>query len=233
MKWHYLSAVAFVGTLSISTSSHAQFVTYNSQATFLAAIMNPGVDTFAGFNTASETATPITRTAGVYGYIAFVTGVENFFGAGTVRNPSLSTSNSADAITFSDFTGGVGAVGGNFFTTNVDGAFESGDIIVTYTDASGARSTTLRAPTPSSFFGVVSLSRKISSLSVSAVQPANDFLFPAIDNLTLAQTIVPEPETYALLTTGLLGIGFAARRRRPLRPRSPRDERRYQTDSAG
>ena len=219
MRWHYLSAVALVGTLSISTSLYAQFVTYNSQATFLAAIMNPGVDTFAGFSTTGTTASPISRTAGVYGYTASVTAREDFFGAGTVGNPSLSTNNATDAVTFSDFTGNVGAVGGNFFTTNVEGAFESGGIIVTYTDASGARSTTLSGPTPSSFFGVVSMSRTISSLSVSAVQPAEKFLFPAIDNLTLARTIVPEPDTYALLTTGLLGIGAATRRRRPSQPR--------------
>ena len=65
MRWSYLSAMAFVGTFCISTSSHAQFVTYNNQATFLAAIMNPGVDTFAGFSTIDATATPITRTAGM------------------------------------------------------------------------------------------------------------------------------------------------------------------------
>ncbi len=217
MRLQHLSVLALVATLSSPSTARAQFVTYTSQASFLDAITNPGVDTFAGFSTTSTTASPITRAAGPYGYSASVSDNEDFFGVGSAGNPWLSTNTATDAITFAGFTGGVGAIGGNFFGTNIDGAFESGDILVTYVDATGTQSTTLRAPTVSSFFGVVSLSRAINAFTVSAVQPSEtEFLWPTVDNLTLAQTTVPEPGTYALLATGLLAIGIAGRRKRAL-----------------
>ena len=214
MRLQNLSILALVATLGSPSIAQAQFVTYTSQASFLAAITNPDVDTFAGFSTTSTTASPITRNAGPYGYAAFVTDNNEFFGVGSAGNPWLSTNTATDAMTFATFTGNVGAVGGNFFGSNIDGAFESGDILITYVDATGTQSTTLRAPTTGSFFGVVSLSRRINAFTVSAVQPVDDFLWPTVDNLTLGQTTVPEPGTYALLATGLLAIGLVTRRQR-------------------
>lgn len=229
MRLQHLSVLALVATLSSPSTAHAQFVTYSSQAAFVAAITNPGVDTFAGFSTTSSTASPIVRAAGPYGYTATVTDGGDFFGAGSAGNPWLSTNTATDLITFGSFTGGVGAVGGNFFGSNFAGAFESGDILVTYVDATGAQSTTLRAPTVGSFFGVVSLSRAINSFTVSAVQPGDNFLWPTVDNLTLGQTTVPEPGTYALLATGLLALGIATRRTRV----SVDDPTTSQADNAG
>jgi PEP-CTERM motif len=214
MRTQHLSVLALVAMLSSPSTARAQFVTYTSQASFLAAITNPGVDTFTGFSTTSTTASPIARAAGSYGYSASVSANEDFFGVGSAGNPWLSTNTATDAITFAGFTGGVGAVGGNFFGSNIAGEFESGDILVTYVDVTGTQSTTLRAPTTGTFFGVVSLSRAINAFTVSAVQPVDNFLWPTVDNLTLGQTTVPEPGTYALLATGLLAIGIATRRKR-------------------
>jgi hypothetical protein len=57
----------------------------------------------------------------------------------------------------------------------------------------------------------------MTSLVLSAVQPAAGPLWPTADNLTLATGLVaapvPEPETYALLLSGLGVLGFVARRR--------------------
>jgi hypothetical protein len=214
MRIQYFSTMALVATLGSSSIAQAQFVTYTSQASFLAAITNPSVDTFAGFSTTSTTASPITREAGPYSYTAYVTDDNEFFGVGSAGNPWLSTNTATDTMTFATFTGGVGAVGGHFFGSNIAGEYESGDLLITYVDATGTQSTTLRAPTTDSFFGVVSLSRSITTFTVSAVQPVDTFLWPTVDNLALGQTTVPEPGTYALLATGLLAIGLVTRRQR-------------------
>ncbi|QJR37720.1 PEP-CTERM sorting domain-containing protein [Gemmatimonas groenlandica] len=217
MKWHHLSAVALIVTLNTPAVARAQFVVYTNQATFLAAVTDARVDMFTGFDMINPTPSPIVRMVAPYGYTASVNNGGDFFGAGTVANPWLSTNTATDAITFADFTGGVGAVGGNFFGSNIAGAFQSGDILITYVDAVGATSTTLIAPSTSSFFGVVSQSYAITSFTVSAVQPSeSEFLWPTVDNLTLAKTTVPEPGTYALLATGLLAIGITTRRKRAL-----------------
>ena len=56
MRLQHFSILALVATLGSPSIAQAQFVTYTSQASFLAAITNPGVDTFVGFSTTSTTA---------------------------------------------------------------------------------------------------------------------------------------------------------------------------------
>ena len=49
MRWKQLWTMAVAATMAIPTIAKAQFVTYNSQDTFWAALTNYGVDTFTGF----------------------------------------------------------------------------------------------------------------------------------------------------------------------------------------
>ena len=44
-----------------------------------------------------------------------------------------------------------------------------------------------------------------------------EFIFPTVDDLTIAVSSVveiPEPETWSLLVAGIAALGFCARRRR-------------------
>ena len=220
MRWKQLWTMAVAATTAIPTIAEAQFMTYNSQVSFLAAITNPGVDTFTGFALGTA-ASPLTRSAGAYSYKASVTDDVNVFGAGTVGDPWLSIDFAPNVLTFSTFTSGVAAVGGNFFGSDADGLFQSGNIVVTYVDATGTYSQTLVAPTGDTFFGVVSLTGAMISFSIQAVQPSDEeSLWPTVDNLTLGQgtsASVPEPAPAALIITGLLAMGLVSRRRNSAR----------------
>jgi len=208
-----LRPLAVAALFCVSGASHAGLTVFTSQAAFLAAVENPGTDTFTGLSITGSTPSPINRAAGVYTYTASVS-TTSFFGAGTTANPWLSTNTATDTITFSGFSGGASAIGGNFFGSDISGLFAAGSITLTATDSLGATSTqTITGATTTSFLGFVSTGT-LSSLTVTSVQPVSGFLWPTVDNLTLAVTPVPEPETYALMLGGLGALAWVARRRR-------------------
>jgi len=201
--------------LALGTASQAAITVYTSQAAFTAATTAPGVDGFNGLSITTSTPSPLIRSAGAYGYTAAVS-TTSFFGAGTTANPWLSTNTATDSITFGSFTGSPAAIGGNFFGSDISGLFAAGDITLTATDASGSVTQTIIGATTSSFLGFVSTGT-ITSLVVLSVQPASGFLWPTVDNLTLARAavaVVPEAQTYAMMLAGLGLMGAVVRRRR-------------------
>ena len=209
-----LQALA-VAALAVSASaSHAAFtLVTNSLSAFNAATFAPGTDTFTGFNITGSTPSPITRSAGAYGYTAAAS-TSSFFGAGTTANPWLSTNNALDSVLFNTFTGGgasgIKGIGGNFFGSDITGSFSSGNITLVAVDSLGATSTQIiTAATVGSFLGFVT-NGVITSLTLSAVQGVNP-LWPTADNLVLA---IPEPGTYALMFAGLAAVGAMVRRRK-------------------
>lgn len=204
----------------LSSLAQASFVVYNTQAAFTAATSAQAVDTFTGLSITGSTPSPLVRTVGAYGYTGTVS-TTSFFGAGTTANPWLSTNTATDTITFTNFLGGVQAIGANFFDSDILGAYALGNITITALDSTGASSTqTITGATTSSFLGFVSTGNLIS-LTVASVQPATP-IWPTVDNLTLARLAavtppdgtVPEPASIALLLSGLGIIAMLARRRR-------------------
>ncbi|MDQ2819816.1 MAG: PEP-CTERM sorting domain-containing protein [Pseudomonadota bacterium] len=215
IKTSTLRWLAFAFLACQASFSQANLVAYTTQAGFTAATTAQGTDTYAGFSITGTTPSPITRTAGAYSYTAAVS-TTTFFGAGTTANPWLSTNTATATITFSNFTNGAQAIGGNFFGSNINGNFQLGSILITATDVSGAVTQTIVNATTTSFLGFVS-TNTLLSLTVASVQPASSVLWATVDNLVLARraadvAAVPEPGSIALLLAGLGIIVMLARR---------------------
>src|SRR5829696_1415208 len=161
MRFNYSSLTSLIATsallavtaIGIPTANAA--VVYTSQAAFNAATTAAGVDTYTGFNITGSTPSPITRSAGAYGYTAAAE-TSTFFGAGTTANPWLSTNTATDSITFFNFGPSISAIGANFFGSDISGIFKSGSIALSLTDSLGLTSHTIINATTSSFIGFVS-----------------------------------------------------------------------------
>ena len=212
LKISLLKPLALAALLASAGAAQAAITVYTSLASFNAATLVRGTDTFAGFSITGSTPSPVTRNAGPFTYTANASPAGTFFGGGTTANPFLSTNEATDFITFSGFSAGVAGLGGNFFGSNVSGLFAAGGVTLTATDASGTVTQTIASATESSFLGFVSNTGLLSA-RLTSVQPSTGFLWPSADNLVLA-TVVPEPGTYAMMLAGLGVLGFMARRRR-------------------
>ena len=194
-----------------SAPSLAAITIYTTEAEFLAAVGTVGVDTFNDFNILGTTAS-ITRSAGAFGYTA--TAPNNFFGAGSAVDRWLSTNTATDTITFNNFTGGVSAFGGLFFSSNLSGLYTPGSVVLTATDSSGTVSRTIFGTTTSTFLGFVSTGPLLST-TLTSVLPTEGFVWPTANNLMLAgratMGAVPEPTTWAMMLVGFAGVGFSMR----------------------
>ena len=214
-----LAPVAFAAFVTGSGVAVAGPTAYTSQASFLAAISNVGVDTFDDLDVTTYPS-PLNRSAGAYSYTASVgPDSSDFFGAANENSLDiwLSSNVQTDTITFSNFTAGVRGVGGFFFGTDPEGFFTSAaSITITATDASGISTQLLLNPSTSSFLGFVSTGA-LTSLTVAVTSGGStQHVFPTINDLTLGTAVaaaVPEPETYALMLGGLGLLGWMARRR--------------------
>ena len=204
-----LAALAYCA----SGTAQAGIVTYTSQAAYLAAIANPGVDTYNNMplNTVPS---PINRTAGPYTYSASAS-TSSFFPAGAGADHWLSLNIATDQISLYGFSTGVRGVGGFFFGSDIAGSFLAGQsITVTATDAGGPTVITLNNATTSTFLGFVA-DDAFTSITVAAVQVQGNPVWPTINDLTLGEGVaVPEPGQIASGAVLLLGVaGYAIRRR--------------------
>lgn len=215
-RWAGIAAAALGLAIGAAGRARADMTVYSDQAAFLAAVSNPGVNTYNDLTPDQHYDGPLSRTAGAFSYSAAAR--NGFDPAGSASDVWLSTDTSVDTITFSNFSAGVQAVGGFFFGSNISGNFLAGQsITVATTDSSGTTTETLTDTTTSTFLGFVS-NGPILSLTVVAVQSGGT-VWPTVNDLTMGGavniTAVPEPSGLALgAIAGLAGIGCAWRRRK-------------------
>ena len=205
----FLAGVALA--LGLSSNANAAITIFTDQASFLAALSAPAVDTFQDLSIGTSLP-PLTRAIGPYGYTAS-TDVSTLHGVGAPANPWLSSEYALATITFGNFTGGVVGLGGDFFTTMREGNHFPGTVTLTATDADGSVSRQIVNASTSSFMGFLSTSG-LTSVNLSAVQPVSQPLWPTADNLILGGQIssaVPEPATWAMMIIGFGAVGSMVR----------------------
>jgi hypothetical protein len=199
-----LKPLALAALLCATAGAQAAITVYTSQAAFLGAVTAPGVDTFDDLEV-QPYADTVFRTAGAYNYQAYSSGA--IWGAGGPTDHWLSNNTRYTPIVFSNFTGGVNAFGGNFFGSDIEGAYvPDANVILTAVDGS-TLTYTLAGATTDSFLGFVS---DAPLTSVVLGTDGGDY-WPTANNVVLA---VPEPATYGMLLAGIGLLGVAARRRR-------------------
>ncbi len=213
---------------AVPQTTHAAVTTYTTQASFLADVETGYY--LETFNSLPPPAPPqdlgngpLPFSGNGFSYSASAT--NGFFSAGSVADVWLSTNTATDSIVF-NFTTPITAVGGNFFTSDINGLFAAGDITLQLVDGSSVPPEGPFATATSTFRGFIS-TQTITSLTVTATQPAVGFRWPTVNDLIVGNaaddnggggggsgsSTVPEPTTIAVF--GLMGVaGFVARRRK-------------------
>jgi hypothetical protein len=215
------TASALILALASSSSAQAAITIYTTQASYVAAISAPGVDTYDDLDPSQSLVTPQTRAAGAYAYTVSVGPNSEFFPAGSFGGDAwLSSDDRLDTITFDGFSSGVRGVGGYFFRTDNVGALSDRDatINLSATDDSGTVTQTLTNPTLTSFVGFVSTGAFSNiKLWVGVAGTGVADVWVSANSLTLGSAAVappvPEPETYALMLGGLALLGAVVRRK--------------------
>jgi hypothetical protein len=200
-----LKSLSIAALLCTTAAAHADVAIYTDRAAFLAAVSMPGTDTFNDLSV-QRYGTPLARMAGGYGYLASSGPVNGFYPAGSSSDIWLATNTASDKITFSNFASGVRAFGGNFFGTDITGAFTPGrTMVLTATDGATIRTVNLYDTTTTTFLGFIS-SDPLASVTLHPDGIPGNVYWATANDVTLA---VPEPTSLGMLLAGLGLVGFA------------------------
>ena len=211
-----LKSLALAVLLCTATAAaQANVTVFTDRAAFLAALHLPGVDTFDDL-AVDQIGTPLLRKAGSYSYQTSVGPVSDFYPAGSGSDTWLASTFSSDTITFSHFSAGLRAFGGNFFGSDVNGAFLPGQtIVLTANDGTTMRTVSLLNTTTATFLGFITDNALASVKLHPADIVGNSRYWVAANDVTMGLvSAVPEPQAYAMLLAGLALVSFGARSRR-------------------
>ena len=204
IKEFSLKPLCFAALLCAAAAAQAGITVYTSQAAFLAAVHAPGVDTFDDLVGPIPGPDFLHRTAGGYTYDVY--SFAGLFGAdGGPTDGWLSNNFNTSPIVFSNFSGGVRAFGGHFFTIDSMGGYTLGDIVLTGIDG-GVLTYNLNGAATTDFLGFVS-STPLAAITLTP--GADPGWYAAANNVVLA---VPEPAAYGMLLAGLGLVGAMTRR---------------------
>lgn len=193
----YLSATSLA---FLSASALAATTVYTTSASFLAQVAAGGyTEAFTGL--ANPPSGPVSFAGGVFAYSAAAP--SDIYLAGGF----LGTNQIDEALTISFTSGNVTAVGGNFFSTDINDAFQSVPVTLTLSD--GTTRTFTPTSVADSYRGFTSTAT-IASLTIG--KPGQS-LYAGLDNLTVGKVVaVPEPASWALMGLGMAAFLVARRR---------------------
>lgn len=182
-----------------SATTFAAATIYTSSASFLANVL-PGsyTENFNGLTNPPPTA----FANGGFSYT--VSAPNGLYASGDF----LGTNQIDEALTIT-FTGNaVTAIGGNFYSSDLDDDFQAVSMTITLSDG------TIEIFTPTSAsdsYRGFTAQLPFTSLVISA---PGQSLYAGLDNLTIGRSLasVPEPTSWALVALAVAGLGIARRR---------------------
>lgn len=216
-----LSALIVAGCLSASTSATAGIVPFTDKTAFLAAVQ-PGyyLESFDSLTPNTTYPDTMNLSQGSFSYTIFAQGSPPNDGLLAVEDPFLPgdiwlSANFDDVPMYiGNFTGGVSAVGGNFFLTNFDFDVIEALVTIVASDGVNTESVPIVVANPLDFVGFVTTDGS-SVLSVQFAAPGFSN-YATLNDLIVGQaiTVVPEPSGFVMMAIGLGLAGAAIRKRR-------------------
>jgi hypothetical protein len=204
---------AFALLVAAATQSQAAFVFTDSTA-FLAGL-NPGSYT-EGFAVGTSGATSASFSSNGFAYTITAPGPNSqqlYFSGGGPSGAFVATNTAQDSLLFTFTSGNVTAVGGNFFTTDLEDNFLGRSLTITTNDGTTQTYTTAGINDFRGFYA--NPGDFITTISLDG-DPVAPFAFASADNLvvgtyivtTVDPSAVPAPATALLaLAAPLLGLG--------------------------